>query len=1447
MRFFILSDLHLESSFDDSTANHILRRLCVEIRKTTDLCTPILFVILGDIANRGKDLSFENAKNCLEYIQTELYEYNLNFEFVPGNHDLHKGTLNSFDEIVKRYGNNHSYELKSTYSNEYKGINFIFTDSNLSRNHSAAGKIDIDAVRAEIKADKENILFCHHGLSHSHGDTHDTIEDSAMVIKQLNEMGIVFFFHGHVHQADVTIPEKGIVEIGTGCFSSDLSYTNGDVQHQFTVGYIQDNNIVCIERWIDNTDGNEIFASNQLYPEPKSFSDPAQIGKIKYTSIDDYIPRTVLPYELATGDTLSRYFSSKKNVPLCEILHENLKILLVCDAGMGKSIELHHLASLLCDKYHTFLYSLKDYMGEEIIDILPQEYRNLHHNRIVLLLDGYDELSNELRETFEKMLRRYLKENESTHIVITSRSNFCKIETNNESKKFPKFSIFVLDSLDSSSVSEVLNKKSIDETLFKKEAKAKKVDENLSNPFYLTKLIELYLHNNSLPSKAELMDKLIEESFEFDESKYSGDLSDQYNNLFKSLETIALSMQLMHKFVLDERKEYQELFQVDVRSLVKQSGLFKREKNGWSFSHNNFREYLAAKKISKLQKDEALSIFASGANIKPSWVNTLGYLVNFDLSWDLQGWLSANCPSALVKFESDRVDLRQRIELFKQIFTQCENKRLHLNDDFCDALELARFANSSEVLSFLLERIQNPRHFISQYTALNILRHIPSLYNKKRTIRELLLNCCKSYPKTDKIICRLAMLVLCQQKLNNASVTEQLFELFGESQEDYIRLGMYEYLITTNELDFYSKYFLDGIKYIRYTFNDDDTRIGNESFELTNGLTKMSTPESISDILRWFSEKHTDFYNVDKVLASTIDTAIKLYQQGYTDLYQVILECYLCATRVYNSSVEQAIIRFFKETNTQYDAAIVAAESFAEKPHQIYSLLRCDATIMNFLKNAYKSGDLKNHNAFRNIVVWHIKDKETYTEYAELIKEIDEIDIPEYEPPTDYNLLKKQASQEYFDILFDEGKRTSLFNQLLSLINDADATTDQILDLGDNIEYDSALGRLKASIYHYGCKTKISEFFDVIDLEYFVIWSASKYLGKNSSIVPTPSQKRILSELVFKKLDESTFQDPIDYYENGFSIKHRVLHFLPLIIYFDLPVSKKIILQFTELPCELFSEKNNIDKFDYLESKLSPQELKNRIIENAETGKVRNMVLKEYIDYFDKIKDDSLAEYAFELCKKDDIYIRFYAWQYLLHLFGVEYIESDILPFADGEFLIEINNSCKNINKNIMKDYMEKQYKIAPTLQLQRHLIALESVVAITDFVEFVATNKCLPECNNTRVDGITDAIRSIHNPEFLPLLETLLVTLFDKDFEDGNWHSLRNSLFYAFVNCSKLQPSATIEIISAHIPDVDGDERNFRYCNQIIEDIQNEQNSQQDNPLEIQEVKQILKSIDVA
>ena len=56
MRFYILSDLHLGENFGATKACERLKKLCCEIRKTTAPKETVLFVVLGDIANKGNTL-----------------------------------------------------------------------------------------------------------------------------------------------------------------------------------------------------------------------------------------------------------------------------------------------------------------------------------------------------------------------------------------------------------------------------------------------------------------------------------------------------------------------------------------------------------------------------------------------------------------------------------------------------------------------------------------------------------------------------------------------------------------------------------------------------------------------------------------------------------------------------------------------------------------------------------------------------------------------------------------------------------------------------------------------------------------------------------------------------------------------------------------------------------------------------------------------------------------------------------------------------------------------------------------------------------------------------------------------------------------------------------------------------------------------------------------------
>lgn len=339
MRFYILSDLHLRAEVEACKTSERIKKLCSKIRQVTYIGENILFVILGDIADRGEELSFVTARDNLSLIQEELKDYTVEFEFVPGNHDLEKGSLSLFDQLTSLYGSRHTFESASVYSTVHDKVNFIFADSILSRDYAAPGRLDLEAIRANVKHGLTNILFCHHALSHGHGDPHDVVEDSAAVIAHLNSIGISYFFHGHVHDANITIPENGLVEIGCGSLSGGIEWLSS-VFHQFLVGYIQDGRVVLIERWVDTEDGHGDFALNELYPKPKTFSDPDKIGRISYEPVTDYIPRWVSLYEDANQSSLSRLMAREKRLSLRNAVQEHKKVLLLCDAGMGKALNL---------------------------------------------------------------------------------------------------------------------------------------------------------------------------------------------------------------------------------------------------------------------------------------------------------------------------------------------------------------------------------------------------------------------------------------------------------------------------------------------------------------------------------------------------------------------------------------------------------------------------------------------------------------------------------------------------------------------------------------------------------------------------------------------------------------------------------------------------------------------------------------------------------------------------------------------------------------------------------------------------------------------------------------------------------------------------------------------------------------------------------------------------
>lgn len=1441
MLIFTLSDLHLSKGKGTTQIFSELDWLCAKIRSEIQPGSMLLFIILGDIIESGETDGYTVSQECLDHIKLELREFDVRFEIVPGNHDLDKkdSSLTSFDAFASQYCNA-AFCNQSVYAREYDGVNFIFADSNLNRKYNLPGRLDLDAIQAHIRSDMQNVLFCHHGFTQSNGSLHDTVGDGGRVLRKLEEMGIAFAIHGHTHKADITYAKDHIAEVGCGALSKDVSDMNG-IPNQFCLGGIRDGKIIFIERWANYKDGGGGFDNRMIYPIPQKFTDPETISKKKYNRQENYsIPRKVLPHSAAIGDIF--YFTASKARPLVEILRKHINVQLLSDAGQGKSVALEQLAyELNSTSLFPILVSLRNYQGEHILDLLPKEYQDLSPSRWALLFDGYDELSSNNRTVFERQLQAFTQDNPSSLVLVAARSNFCRTEADDCSATFPGFRVFDLCTLSRNDIVTYLNSISLDAEKFLCTTRVADVEDLLTTPFYLVRIAAIFLEEGQLPARAHLMDRLIEYSFQNDCSKAFLRLEDQYQKLFSILERLALSMQLLQNYCLDNRKEYQELFTEEERHLAKNCGLLQQEGAGWRFTHNNFREYLAARCLSRQDKVTALDILSDGEKIKPSWVNTLGYLTALDCKWNLQSWLAEHDPVTLVKFERDRVGTEVRNELFQQIFLRYEERLQYFQDELCTVEQLTRFAVSDATLTFLLNRIRQPVNDISQQNALRFLRFFPThLFDRKQEVLDCLVSCCQSYPSLRDDTCRLAIACVSLLGLNTPMITEKLMKQFGRCRKSYIRLGMYEYLLKTGEYNNYVSYFLRGIPYITPRLSGRSDRLGNEQFLLNDALAKMSTPQSVCSVLSWFAKSgHTAFYDSGKIFHAQCRQAARLYSNRKDKkLYNAIFSCFQWAVDTGSHQVMEDIIFFFRETCTLQAASIQAAEAYSEQIWRFGMLFQKAPEALGYVKEAYLEKHLSSSTVFHNLVKGCASAAQ-YEEFSELIWEREQVQLPKLAPPKDYEAERKKTVADCFALLFDRPGAEKLFGLPLPRNGQAVPTIEEIMDRA--IREDPLLLKFCHLILPYVNTTWTADrLFSEVNWDHFVL-AAAKRLVVEDKVVPTQAQIASITRLLEKAIKDGAFENAVAYHENGVSISSLAETAVYWTLYLDFPLEDIDLHRLIAIPSFVFGQNTSAAKYEYLERHIPCDRLRACVVKNIREKQVQSFVLEDHIEFCLSRGYDDILKEAGELCADSHAGsgIRSIALKYVLTLADQDYVRDVILPCADEDILLEIDREYTELPSNILCAAMEREFAKNHSMTLMAHLITMGSRLAIEYYAAQVKKLNCPPGHDN--ILAPTDAIGTIRDPQFLPQLGEMLETVLGTHFIDNKLISLHHKLSQSLVNCGATAPQEVSELIKLQCKKSKGNQKNIQFCNAMLDEIEHRRHKNADRPKPLQEVKSLL------
>ena len=1461
MKFLMISDLHIRK---DSRIENMkwVSNLCKYMLEYAGV-DPVFVFVLGDIIDRGEKEAFDAADEVFRLIKERTLPVEIHFIFLPGNHDYCEDNLSAFTAFCKKHqsrlANSIDFTVQNTWQIEIDNINFILCDSMNGRKYSEPGLLEISGVQNAFIAGKENILLMHHRLLSEDEKANGGIVNQQQVFSALQSMNIRFVFQGHAHISTKNNLLDGICAFGVGSMginSEDLTWTENEY-NQFIKVTTYNGILESVENMLYRG-GKKSFTAELLYPNlQKTYSDGTGIPYIDYHVINDYIPREVMQREKAQ-DSFARYFNSDYKTSLPNVCWNNLHVLLIADAAIGKSVELENTAHSLTAKNslaRPLLLSLRDYSGNSIQSFIIEQqpsYMTLNPSRLFLLFDGYDEVDVETAKQFRRELKLYIHNHPETHICVSMRSNFYT----NSAEAFSDFSVYQLLELDSNQINEELRKNSIDELQFRSECHTKNLLPLLGSPLYLKELISIYAQAGTLPSSSQLMSTIIVQHVHRDclKFEYAINIEEKELELETTLTKMAFGMQLLEVSRLDER-QYQLMLTPKEREILKYSSLTILAPGGHEFLHNVFKEYLVAKYLSSQSLCTIISYvyIEKVRKLNPSWFNVLGFIMQFRHDEEIIQWLFSVDALAISRFEKDCITSDLRFEVIKTALLIVEADNVWLARD--DSTLLAKFSQSPEALDLLLRGIKHPVHFRALSAYLSLISKFTELYGKENTVRDTLIACYRSeltrpYEKSQ------AIEAVASLGLQTKAFTDELEESFYSGVNSEERQGIYRYLSESCQLESRIRIILDGLTHVSHKWLDEESS-ASEAYTLLECIKRVDSPAGVCSFLQWLAttEKKQTFNNRafrDEAI-HLLNKAARLYNAGHHDLLDAVFLFVRDPFTFHSLQYRSNVVDFFDKTGTLTLMLKKVSEAEIEQRSFLLRLLiETKPSIIDILSEMYSEGHIA--DAFYKELIVGLPNGDAFRKCSKLYLSITGETILPPPPPRDYQALDMLNKQTYFDALFDQKLMFKLLNDILELFGPEATIGDLKINYAKHYDYKPGVERLIRTIKHFRNKTlKVTNYFDEVDLELFFkgeIMSFLDHVSGKSDVTFSSQQKQILYEL-YKKL-EATVDVPTQYREND----HTMTYSRDLCLYLSLKQTfswdspEEIILQLVELPAFIFVEqdgKEKEEKYLLLEKEASKQSIVTRIMQAVDRQEYTH-VLEDLFYGCTRYRIKQACSAAIKFCRRADIedYEKRYAVEYLDAVFGSDYIAKRLVPIADDKLFKMILPFLKDVRGTEIEQAIRNQYQKTNDKMLLREMILRNMPDGLRGYIEESKKTNRPVDDEGMGFPELTDAIGIINDPALLPLLCDAAQMMCSPGFKDLRFGSLYNSLLKAFCNCAESKYESVrenlIQMKQAHAdyPDL------INFCSTTISQIEFQSTEKVKKKWSIPEVKAIISQVEL-
>lgn len=255
----------------------------------------------------------------------------------------------------------------------------------------------------------------------------------------------------------------------------------GDVSNNAIVNIGDTTNITNLILSSDQTDEIKVRLTKALFRNLYS--------KDLFEIPNNYITRS-LTHLKAIQDAKRWYYPDIEYRPILDLLTERKRIVLLGDAGTGKSIELRYIFNLLYksnENIFPIYISLKDHILDGYLDDRFSYLDAISPKNIYFIVDGYNEISELKQPKFNRQIDNLISRRKGVNILISSRKNTYDINSDTSTSYLSNFEIYYLNELTLYDVERYFlslsNVASFEE--FNNELIRVKLIELATNPFYI--------------------------------------------------------------------------------------------------------------------------------------------------------------------------------------------------------------------------------------------------------------------------------------------------------------------------------------------------------------------------------------------------------------------------------------------------------------------------------------------------------------------------------------------------------------------------------------------------------------------------------------------------------------------------------------------------------------------------------------------------------------------------------------------------------------------------------------------------------------------------------------------------------------------------------------------------------------------------------------------------